>query len=67
MFDCDDSDFGEFLRMRWANAFDFVDMTHVLGVGKSSCHISIADFQPNFLERWDLGNPGNAGSERERR
>jgi hypothetical protein len=48
-------------------------MTHVLGVGKSSCHISIADFQPNFLERWDLGNErkragtsvsaGNAGNE----
>src|SRR5580704_14599619 len=59
MFDCGYSEFSEFLRMRWANAFDCVDMTHFLGVGKRSCHISIPEFQPNFLERWDFESAGN--------
>jgi hypothetical protein len=52
MLDGGNSNFSEFLSMRRANALDFVDVTHVLGIGNSLPHL-VGQLQLKFLERWE--------------
>ena len=59
MLDGGNSDLSELLSMRWANALDFVDVTHVLGIANNFATFSCPTTSPNF---WNVGKMERVGA-----